>query len=190
MTNSRILAHVVVALLLASPAACARREHRAGDAGATPLADAGVITVPNQLRGCADLPGCEDACKHGSAEECLAAAYSYSMGDGGPPEETRSAALFEAACALRSGPGCTLAGRAYEFAHGVPRDFARALSLYRKACSFDYQAGCYNVAVMLENGRGTERDTKGAADLYRKVCEAGSGAACEAAARLRPEPPR
>jgi TPR repeat protein len=168
------LAHVLV--LAASLSACSSRGR-----DAPPPADAGVLAVENQLRACADLPACEEACRRGSAGDCLSAANSYSTGDGAPRDEARAAALLEAACSLRSGPGCNLAGRIHEFGHETARDFARALSLYEQACRLEYMGGCYNVAVMLENGRGAASDAGRAASLYRRVCAAGSQIACVAA---------
>jgi TPR repeat protein len=174
-----LLASMAAAVLLASPAACSSRGHDAAPSG-----DAGVVAVPNQLRPCENLPACEEACRRGSAPDCLSAANSYSMGDGVPEDEARAAAKFEAACALGSGPGCNLSGRTYEFGHGVPLDVARALVLYERACGLEYLGGCYNVAVLLENGRGAPKDLERALSAYGKVCAAGSQTACAAATRV------
>lgn len=175
MNRPYLLACVTLAFL----AACSHRK-----SVAPTESDAGVVIVPNQLRGCADLTSCDAACTHGSASDCLAAATTYATGEGIPKDETRAATLLENACTLQSGVGCTLAGRSYEFGHGVAIDLRKAFSFYDKACALEYAGGCYNLAVLLERGSGTPRDSLRALDLYRKVCAAGSQSACAAAERL------
>ena len=173
---------IAVVSLSAALAACSKRGH-----DGPPLADTGVIiTVPNQLPTCKNLGTCEDACRLGSAADCLTAANSYSTGTDAGLDEARAASLLDAACSLRSGSGCNLAGRMYEFGHGVPVDAAKALSMYERSCKLDYMGGCYNVAVLNEAGRGTPKDLAKAAAMYRAVCAAGSQASCDAATRLDP----
>jgi uncharacterized protein len=150
--------------------------------------DGGAITIPNRIRACEEPSRCVDACNRGSVKDCVAAANSYSTGDGVDIDEARATTLFESACALKSGSGCNLAGRMHEFGHGVRVDFTKAFALYERACGLRFEGGCYNVAIMAERGRGTPVDLPKAASLYREVCAAGSPAACEAASRLAAAP--
>jgi TPR repeat protein len=149
-----------------------------------PRHDAGFEAVASQLKPCADLVRCEEACRKNDFDQCLAAANSYGSGQGAPKDEPRATALFEQACALGAGAGCNLAGRMHEFAHGVPQDYSKALALYERGCGLEYVGACYNVAVLLERGQGAAADGAQARALYQRVCSAGGLTGCEAAKRL------
>lgn len=145
----------------------------------------GAREARNVAARCRDKERCDEACRGGSAGDCLQLADAYLVSS----DSARAREFFTKACDLGSGDGCNSAGSLYDSERGGPSDERHAASLYQRACDLQFMTGCFNWAGMLETGRGTEKDESLAYAVYRAVCDA-DASGCEAAARLQAEFPR
>lgn len=113
------------------------------------------------------------ACKGGTPEHCMKAAFEHYGGN-----KQEAAELWRKACNSSIALGCANLGVLYEKGQGVPQDYKQAAGLYRRVCDTGEATGCNNLGILYKNGQGALQDYKQAAKLLRRACDAGDENGC------------
>lgn len=125
------------------------------------------------------------SCHQGDAWACGSLGVVFANGMGVPKDETRAAALFQAACDGGYPEDCYNLGVLVHSGAGVKKDEERAIALFQSSCDADFATGCFNLGVMYLNGDGVKKDKDRAQAMFQKACDAGEALGCAALKKLQ-----